>query len=242
MEVKKRERPWILPISIIIAGLMIAAGLYYRGLQSEAFRLQSKAGVFGSGSPENVKSVNSADHILGNPAAPVKIIEFSDPECPFCKLFHKTMMQVMQEYGQNGQVAWIYRQFPVDEIHSKARKEIQAVECANEIGGNSKFWAYLNRIFEITPSNNNLDLSLLPKIALDVGVDGAKFEACMMGDEKGGKYADHIEADYQDGLASGAVGTPYTIIISPNGKTYPIHGAQPFGSIKLIIDIALQEK
>lgn len=152
------------------------------------------------------------------------------------------MMQIMQEYGRDGKVAWVYRQFPVDDIHSKARKEIQAIECAGEIGGNSKFWAYLNKIFEITPSNNNLDLSLLPKIALDVGVDRTKFEACIIGDERGGKYADHIESDYQDGLASGAVGTPYTIIISPNGKTYPLNGAQPFGSLKSIIDIALQEK
>src|SRR3546814_2871400 len=67
---------------------------------------------------------------MGSPDASVKVIEFSDFECPFCKGFHRTMGQVMEEYGQDGKVAWVYRHFPIDSIHSKARKEAQASECA----------------------------------------------------------------------------------------------------------------
>jgi len=107
-----------------------------------------------------------ADNALAN--APVKIVEFSDTECPFCKRFHTTMQQVVKD--SNGQVAWVYRHFPLDQLHSKARKEAEATECAAELGGNEKFWAYLNRLMEVTPANDGLDLAELPVIAAYVGL------------------------------------------------------------------------
>ncbi len=189
-----------------------------------------------------VKPVNGEDHILGNPDAPVKLIEFSDFECPFCKRFHPTMKRLMDEYGEDGKVAWVYRHFPLDASHSKARKEAQASECANELGGNEAFWAYTDRLYEVTPSNNRLDLAQLPRIAQEIGLDRAAFEACLEGDSRGGKYAAHIEADLQDATASGGTGTPYSLVIAPNGKTFPINGAQPYAAVKLIIDLALKEE
>ncbi len=189
-----------------------------------------------------VKPVDGEDHILGNPDAPVKLVEFSDFECPFCKRFHLTMKRLMNEYGEDGKVAWVYRHFPLDSLHSKARKDAQATECANELGGNEAFWAYSDRLFEVTPSNNRLDLAVLPRIAQEIGLDRAKFEACIEGDSRGGKYAAHIEADVQDAVASGGTGTPFSLVIAPNGKTFPINGAQPYAALKSIIDLALKEK
>jgi len=189
-----------------------------------------------------VKPVNSEDHIRGNPNAAVKVVEFSDFECPFCKRFHATLKQLMDEYGKDGKVAWVYRHFPLDELHSKARKEAQAAECANELGGNKAFWAYADRMFEVTPSNDRLDLALLPQIAQEIGLDRAKFEACLEGDARGGKYAAHIEAEHQDASASGGTGTPYTVVIGPKGQIFPINGAQPYAAIKSIIDAALKEE
>ena len=130
-----------------------------------------------SAASKAVKPVNVKDHILGRADAQVKIVEFSDLECPFCKRVHPTLKRIMEEYGESGKVAWIYRHFPLDTLHKKARKEAQATECANELGGNKAFWAYTDKLFEITPSNDRLDLSLLPKIAEDIGVDRAAFEA-----------------------------------------------------------------
>ncbi len=190
----------------------------------------------------SVRPVNGEDHILGSPDAPVKLIEFSDFECPFCKRFHLTMKRLMDEYGEDGKVAWVYRHFPIDSIHSKARKEAQAAECANELGGNEAFWAYADRLYEVTPSNDRLDLWLLPEFAEEIGLDRAAFEACLEGDSRGGKYAAHIEADVQDATASGGTGTPYSLVIAPNGKTFPINGAQPYAAVKAIIDLALREE
>jgi protein-disulfide isomerase len=148
----------------------------------------------------------------------------------------------MDEYGKDGKVAWVYRHFPLDELHPKARKEAQAAECANEIGGNDAFWAYSDKLFEVTPSNNQLDLSLLPQIAAEIGLGRAKFEACLTGDARGGKYAGHIQSDYENASASGGLGTPYSIVIAPNGKSFPITGAQPYSVVKSLIDLALKER
>ncbi len=202
--------------------------------QAEEQRRRQAAGA--------AKPVDGEDHILGNPDAPVKLIEFSDFECPFCKRFHLTMKRLMNEYGKDGKVAWVYRHFPLDSLHAKARKEAQAAECANELGGNEAFWAYSDRLFEVTPSNDRLDLAVLPRIAQEIGLDRAKFEACLGGDARGGKYAAHIEADVQDATASGGTGTPYSLVIAPNGKTFPINGAQPLAALKSIIDLALREE
>ena len=206
-------------------------------IQQQQTEVQRRRGAAGA-----VKPVDGEDHILGNPNAPVKLVEFSDFECPFCKRFHPIMKRLMEEYGKEGKVAWVYRHFPIDSLHSKARKEAQAAECANELGGNDAFWAYTDRVYEVTPSNNRLDLAVLPRIAEGIGLDRAKFEACLEGDSRGGKYANHIEADVQDAAASGGTGTPYSLVIAPNGKTFPINGAQPYAAVKSIIDLALKEK
>lgn len=108
-----------------------------------------------------MRPIDATDHIFGNPNAQVFVIEYSDPECPFCKNFHATMETVMKQYGDDGKVAWVYRHFPLDSLHSKARKESEAFECAGELGGNAKFWEYANKLFEITPSNNQLDPKFL---------------------------------------------------------------------------------
>lgn len=177
------------------------------------------------------------DHIRGNPDAAVTLVEYSDFECPFCKRFHSTVKQVVDE--SRGQVKWVYRHFPLDEIHSKARKEAAASECAAELGGNDAFWKFADRFFELTPSNNNTDLeSVLPRIARDIGLDSAKLASCVAS----GKHDRRVEEDRQNGAATGGNGTPWSIIVSKSGKTYPLSGAQPYASVKQLVELALREK
>lgn len=148
------------------------------------------------------------------------------------------MKQVAAEYSASGKVAWVYRNFPLDSLHPKARKEAEATECANELGGNDKYWSYLDRLFEVTPSNNNLNPAELPNIARYVGLDVQKFNTCLAS----GKFAQHIEADVQNAAATGGNGTPWSIVVAQNGKKYPLSGAQPDASVKQLIELALTEK
>ncbi|MEK7102844.1 MAG: thioredoxin domain-containing protein, partial [Patescibacteria group bacterium] len=130
-----------------------------------------------------------------------------------------------------GKVNLVYRHFPLEQLHSKAPKEAEATECAAELGGNAGFWKYLDRMMEITPSNDGLDPAKLPEIAKEVGLDQKKFEECY----KSGKYAGKVQAQYNEGLAAGAQGTPYGIILAGDQKI-PIPGAVPLEQIKATID------
>ncbi len=230
-----------MPIAIVIAGTLIAGAVIYSGGKAPtagtATQPQQQVAQ-PTGNLESMTPITSKDHIRGNPNAPVKIVEYSDTECPFCKRFHDTMKQVVDEYGKDGKVAWVYRHFPLDQLHSKARKEAVALECANEQGGNDKFWSYADRLYEITPANNGLDPAELPKIAQYVGLDTAKFNTCLAST----KYDKHIEDEVQNAQATGGNGTPWSIVVAKNGKKYPLSGAQPYASVKQMIESVLQEK
>lgn len=97
----------------------------------------------------------SKEPVRGNANAKITIAEYSDLECPFCKQFHQTMQQVMQANAND--VKWVYRHMPLDSLHSKARIEANAAECASEQG---KFWEFTDSVFKVTPSNNGMDITL----------------------------------------------------------------------------------
>lgn len=225
-----------IPVAIIIAGAFIAGAIFYTSGKSSTTAVKSAAENDKKEEAVKIPSVTAKDHMLGNPNAPIVLVEYSDTECPFCKSFHATTKQIMDQYGKDGNVALVYRHFPLDSIHPKARKEAEGAECANELGGNDKFWAYIDKIFEITPSNNGLDPKLISQTAKDIGLDSAKFDACL----NSGKYAAHIEEDFQGGLKAGVTGTPSTFaIIKKTGEQTMIPGAQPFATVKAFIDSAL---
>lgn len=225
------------PISIIIAGVIMAGALYYSNLKAkERVAIIDTVQKVAQGSSTKMRPVSENDHILGNPNAEIVIVEYSDPECPFCKQYHTTMRRVMSEYGKDGKVAWVYRHFPIDNLHSKARKEAEATECANELGGGVKFWEYTNLLYETTNSNNSLDPAELPKMAKTVGLDVKAFNTCL----SSGKYKEKVEADYQDAITAGGKGTPTSVIITKDGTKTVVEGAQPYSDMKNILDAVLQ--
>lgn len=229
-------------MAIIITGVIIAGAIFLTNGSSSTGTAaqQPQAAPQQTGDLEAMTAVSSADHIRGNPNAPVKIVEYSDFECPFCKGFHATMKQVMDEYGASGKVAWVYRHFPLEQLHPvKARKEAVATECANEQGGNDAFWKYADRFFELTPSNNQTDIdTVLPQIAKEIGLNVATFNECLAST----KYDQHIENEVQNAVATGGQGTPWSIVVGKDEKKYPLSGAQPYPNVKQLIEAALQGK
>ncbi len=235
-----------IPTAIVIAGAIVAGAVIYAKAPINTGQVATVAKSL----EQSMKPVTSADHILGNPTAKIKIVEYSDPSCPFCKAFHSTMKKVIDTYGKNGDVAWVYRHFPLDKVgangrilHPNAGHEAQALECAGSLGGNEKFWAYANRFYEITPSvtpdsPNGLDQNQLPKIAQFVGINITDFNNCLIS----GKFKDKIEAQFTDGVNIGIQGTPSSIIITPSGKYIPLEGAQPYENVKQVIDALLAEQ
>jgi protein-disulfide isomerase len=218
---------YVLPITIVIAGILIAGAVFLVG----------KAGTNPQQNGSNVTArvyTPGTDHILGNPDASVKVVEYADLECPHCKVFNTTMHQVMDYYGASGKVAWVYRPFPLASIHSKAPKEAEAAECASDQGGDAAFFKYIDHLYEVTPSNNGLDLAQLPVIAKDVGLNVDTFNTCL----NSGKYSKKVSDSYAEAIKLGAQGTPYTLVMVGTDSVV-LNGAQPYDSMRAAIDTVL---
>ena len=227
-----------LPVSIILAGLLIGGGIYLNGkITKENPTVTQKQQLASQNLSDVVRPIDVNDHILGSPSARVVVIEYSDTECPYCKNFHTTMNSIMQEYGKGGEVAWVYRHYPIVGLHPKSPKEAEATECAANIGGNSKFWEYINKIYETTPSNNGLDPKELTNIAKQVGLSSTAFDTCL----NSGEFTPRVNADIKNAGEIGISGTPYSVIIdTKTNKFYPIEGAYPYAQVKSAIDLMLQ--
>ena len=225
------EKKFTIPVAIILAGALIAGALYFTNRPESVPEVAQQ-----EQSQKLIPSVTADDHILGSPDADIIIVEYSDFECPFCKNFHTVMHQIIDEFGGSGQVAWVYRHFPITQLHSKAVKEAEASECAAEIGGNQGFWDYADRLFEITPSNNNLDSNLLPQIAEDIGLDRDEFKRCL----DSGRYQEKIQTQYDEVIASGGRGTPHNVIIA-GAEQAVIEGAQPIEAMRQVIRSLLND-
>jgi protein-disulfide isomerase len=185
-------------------------------------------------SPINVNAedlVDDNDPVLGDKDAPVTIVEFSDFQCPFCARFRtQTFEQIKTEYIDTGKVKFVYKDFPLDSIHSNARSAAEAAECANEQG---KFWEYHDLLFEkqrewASATGNDL----FKQYAADLRLDTEKFNDCI--DSK--KYASEVSDDLKAATSAGGRGTPYFIV----GST-PVSGARPFSAFQEAIEAELSK-
>lgn len=229
------------PLVVIVIVAAFAIGYLFSRVQSLEQKLGGGGGQAAntqqdSGSPveeaKDVDKVTKSDHIRGDLGkAKVALIEYSDFECPFCKQFHATAQQAVDEY--DGQLVWIWRHFPIEQLHSKAPKEAEASECVFELGGDTAFWKFADRIFEVSPGNNGLDLTTLPDIAEFAGVSRSEFQKCL----DSGKQAKKVQEGYQSGVRAGVSGTPGNILMNlKTGQTQLIPGAVPLDSLKTAID------
>ncbi len=181
---------------------------------------------------DNVPKVTSADHIRGSSDTILTLVEYSDLECPYCKRFHPTMKQILNDY--KGKVSWVYRHFPLS-FHTNATPAALGSECANEIGGDNKFWEYIDGIFADT---NSLSSETINSVADQIDLDKTKFTACL----KSKKYQSVLDGDLKGGQEAGVNGTPATFLVNnKTGKAQLISGALPIEQIKKYIDSALNE-
>lgn len=182
----------------------------------------------------DVRAVSDDDIIRGNKDADIKLIAYTDLECPYCKRFHPVMQEVLKEYGDK--VAWVYRQFPLS-FHANAQKEGEAALCVSKLGGDDAYWDFIDQLFNRTTSNGTgFALENLPALAKEVGVNEAKFKSCL----DGGEMASRVSDEMADGSQGGATGTPTTFIVGKDDKTITgIPGAYTFEQVKATLDQVL---
>lgn len=226
----------LIPASIIIAGICVGLGLYLSGSGVAPVAVAPTAAPAGPvDTTDQVAEVTEADYIKGDIDAPIKIVEFSDFDCPFCSRFHTAMDQIIQN---NDDVAWVYRHFPLEQLHPQARAVSQAAECVGELEGEEAFWIFTDRYFEVRGNQDGTPHGeLIPRLALEAGVTQSEFVECF----ESGRTDTLVQEDIDNAVATGGRGTPWSIVIGPTGKTYPINGALPAASIQQVIQLARDE-
>ncbi|WP_260843284.1 DsbA family protein [Sedimenticola selenatireducens] len=187
----------------------------------------------GSLKAKNVRVVSTSnDHIRGNPEATISLVEYSDFECPFCKRFHPSAAQLIE--NNKGEVNWVYRHFPLDFHNPGAQKQAEASECATKLGGNEAFWRYSDLIYARTTSNGNgFPIVNLVPLAVEIGLNESQFKQCL----DSGEMRERVQQDYENGVKSGITGTPGNIFI--NNKTRQViaaSGALPVERLQRIVD------
>ena len=188
--------------------------------------------------PATAKFTISGAPTLGRADAPVTIVEFSDFECPFCQRhFVQTWPEIKRDYVDTGKVRYVFLDFPLEQIHFKARKAAEAAQCAAEQG---KFWEMHDLLFA---QNGNLDVGQYVNYAKKLGLEAFAFDLCL----GSGKQAAKITRNLASGTAIGINATPSFVVtrtergdIISGGNL--ITGAQPYEQFREAIDRVLGAK
>ncbi len=225
MREKRRQQEkmqrYILIVLVVIGALLVAAALIYPSLKPVGDIATVEA------NPRPQAKFNG----MGDPNAPVKIIEFSDFQCPYCKRFSdETEKQIVDTYVATGKVYFEYRSFG-EFIGVESRRAAEAAYCA---GDQNKFWEMHDIIFANQNGENKgafIDRRL-QAFAEKVGVDMVTFNDCFTS----GKYSKLVD---QDGAAGQQAGVQATPSFTVNGQL--VEGAQPFSEFQKIIEAELKK-
>lgn len=164
------------------------------------------------------------DPQIGQKGAKVRIVEFSDFQCQFCREAFGTVREIISKY--NDQIYFVYRDFPISDIHPFAQRAAEAAQCANE---QDMFWPMHDKLFinQDSLSNENIDL-----FAEEIGLNSQEFNQCL----SSGKYSSEVIEDLLDGRKLGVNGTPTFFI---NG--YRISGVIPRDIFINLVEQGLKE-
>ena len=173
--------------------------------------------------------------ILGNPNAPVTLIEFGDYQCHFCNVhFHNTEHSLIENYVQTGKVKMIFKDFTI--IGPDSVNAAHGAHCANEQG---QFWNYHDVLYNNWTGENNgwASSDNLLRFAQEIELDIDQWTECMLD----GKYEQTIAASSQDARDLGITGTPAFFVIGPDNTITKISGAQPYEKFEQVFNSELEK-
>ena len=177
----------------------------------------------------NKKNLLDGSTILGNPEAKISIVEFGDYQCTFCYKFHdKTMKIIIEQYVMDGEVNFVYKDFPLNGTPSIIASE--ASYCAQDQG---KFWEYHDLIYENWEGENTgwLTRDAVERFAEEIQLNLNEFNSCM----NDSKYRQKVLEIEQFAREINIDATP-SFIIFDDTNAYRIIGAQPFEKFEQVLN------
>jgi protein-disulfide isomerase len=164
------------------------------------------------------------DPSVGPASSPVTIVEFSDFQCPYCKLSVPLIKEILAKYPDKVKV--VYRDYPGPN-HPHAQQAAEAAQCAGDQG---KFWEYHDSLFDHQAPGTGWNFTELAK---EIGLNQNAFATCL----NTGRYREEVAKDLHDGFKLGVTSTPTFFI---NGR--PLVGARPFAEFQAVIDRLLKQQ
>jgi protein-disulfide isomerase len=219
---------WINPTTLIVFVLLVVAIILFiftRDPQNNSSDNNNYTTANVSTIADNdPRLIRSHTPVFGSDEAPVKIVEFSDFECPFCRESFPVVRALLNKYSDS--IQFSYRNFPVESIHPYARSAAESAQCAHEQG---VFLAFHDRVFL---NQDNLTEEDLFKYAQQSGVDETLYLSCV----SSRKYQAAVEQDLADGVALGVRATPTWFI---NGRK--VEGAIPQDLFFEVVEAVIAE-
>ena len=166
--------------------------------------------------------VRPEDHIEGEADAPCTLVEYGDYQCPHCGRAYPIVKRVQKHFGKR--LRFVFRNFPLNEIHPFAETAAETAEFAAEGG---KYWEMHDALFE---NQSRFNPSFFPELAQKLGLDAEGLKAALTQ----GKYRAHVKSDFMSGARSGVNGTPTFFI---NGQR--LDGSWEYEDLAAAIDAAL---
>lgn len=187
----------------------------------------------GTLTPDQLTALRKDAYVVGNENAKITIVEYADPECPYCVMHHQNNTIGGLVEGSDGQINSIYK--PVVGVsHAGTERKSLAILCAGQLGGAEGYEGMIKKIYENSTPQTMSPVADIATYAKDLGLDEAKLEACITnGDTKATYNANWSEF----GSFTSQPGTPGNLIINnETGEWQLLLGAHPAASFKTIID------
>lgn len=209
-------------VAILVSGVLIASSILYVNSHPTA----PLAAAEQPSTRVDVPAPTANEHILGSANAPIVLVEYSDFQCPFCSMVYPTLKKIVED--SNGQIAWVYREFPLESLHPQAKPAALAAECIADELGNDAFWKFVDAIFT---NQDKISPTYYATLAKSFGADPATFANCISTQ----KFSDKIENSVIEAETNGGQGTPYTVIVGKDIQV-PVSGALPYAQFTAVIN------
>ena len=178
--------------------------------------------------------VENGSPVLGNPNAPITLVEFGDYQCHYCHVFFESIEgKIMKNYIETGKVKMIFKDYNI--IGKDSVKASQGAHCANDQG---LFWEYHNILYSNWTGENNgwASGTNLANYAQDIGLEMNQWTDCMSQQ----KHSKTILDSNEDAKKLQLTGTPAFFVISSDGQVSKLFGAQPFEVFERVFDEKLE--
>ena len=225
-----------LVVSVVFVILVIVVAISFSSYQANLLEMHDKTKYLEKIAAKQSPLLNleNGSPPLGPESAPITIVEFGDYQCEACYAwFHNTRDTLIDNYIETGKAKLIFVDLPF--LGRDSPKAAHASYCAED---QEKYWEYHTILYTFQdghPDSGWADRDRLNSFAFSLDMNMDEFNECM----DSSKYKQRVKANYDDAVKNGVTQTPTFILVSSDGKTKKLGGAQPYSVFAATIESML---